>query len=683
MVRSFSLPFLGSAGRGHSARVSVISLLVTILLSELMAFVTPEIIDLGMDMIIDASSDEVHFIRGFLRAPASIDLSNMRWITNEAMVFEFGEDDFGIDDTLAGDFNDDTLYETSQPTFADPQTEIPILEPIGNEDFADIEGNKDEDDTGGDVTEKANIDEEDSTIPSDSTIASEDKENESGNDVNVEKEVAPEPPIPSMESGAENQEEVSLGETAEEVTKEAEENDGDNDADESQNPIDVNNQETDVLGDGGELVAEDEENENLNQNSEEAAPDTTSKEENESAGEEEESEINGGENNGDVSDEDNINGSDEAEGDIGNNGTEDEEGEEPAQDTSSEDQNQMVDNGDGQTETEQENNTGEGPSLDDRNSEDDSDGSDESGGDIGNNGNEEEPAQDTSTEDESQMGEEGGEAETEEEDSDGNETPPNTSPVANETDENEDVDEEVGGNGDEDDQSGDASINETEESPPNPSTETGGDRTLQDNNDDISNNTNQVVNIALFLIPENCEKDSWGNCDWVTLGVGSYDDEMQQGMSYCCSKDAASRGVCESNDIGTLMIDKKKFDGFQRKIQVPSTALEEFEIDDPVFDVNTSGDYILVIANCNDDGFGIITLGNMEWKSVGGYLPGEIFYEMFVYGAATAIFLVLGLWYYCGMRMFQEAAIPIQKFILASIILGFLGTAFLAIDLLV
>ena len=62
--------------------------------------------------------------------------------------------------------------------------------------------------------------------------------------------------------------------------------------------------------------------------------------------------------------------------------------------------------------------------------------------------------------------------------------------------------------------------------------------------------------------------------------------------------------------------------------------------------------------------------------------PGEIFYMMFVYGAATAIFLVLGLWYYIGMRMFQEAAIPIQKYILASIILGFLGTAFLAIDLL-
>ena len=55
---------------------------------------------------------------------------------------------------------------------------------------------------------------------------------------------------------------------------------------------------------------------------------------------------------------------------------------------------------------------------------------------------------------------------------------------------------------------------------------------------------------------------------------------------------------------------------------------------------------------------------------------------MFFYGATTAVFFVLGLWYYFGMRMFQEAAIPIQKYVLATIVLGFLGTGFKSIDLL-
>lgn len=55
---------------------------------------------------------------------------------------------------------------------------------------------------------------------------------------------------------------------------------------------------------------------------------------------------------------------------------------------------------------------------------------------------------------------------------------------------------------------------------------------------------------------------------------------------------------------------------------------------------------------------------------------------MFFFGAATAIYLVLMLWYYYGMKMFQEGAVPIQKYILGTIVLGFLATAFQGVDLL-
>jgi hypothetical protein len=40
--------------------------------------------------------------------------------------------------------------------------------------------------------------------------------------------------------------------------------------------------------------------------------------------------------------------------------------------------------------------------------------------------------------------------------------------------------------------------------------------------------------------------------------------------------------------------------------------------------VKESGNYVMIIANCDDDGLGIITLGNMEWKSVGGYLVSDM-----------------------------------------------------------
>jgi hypothetical protein len=71
----------------------------------------------------------------------------------------------------------------------------------------------------------------------------------------------------------------------------------------------------------------------------------------------------------------------------------------------------------------------------------------------------------------------------------------------------------------------------------------------------------------------------------------------------------------------------------------------------------------------------------MEWKSVRGYLPGDMFGLMFFYVALTLVYLLLVLWYYCGMRMFQDAAIPIQKFILATIILGTFELFFRSLDL--
>ena len=79
---------------------------------------------------------------------------------------------------------------------------------------------------------------------------------------------------------------------------------------------------------------------------------------------------------------------------------------------------------------------------------------------------------------------------------------------------------------------------------------------------------------------------------------------------------------------------------------------------------------------CHDNGSipksTVLALGNMEWKSVKGYLPGDMFELMLFYGALTAFYFVLALWYYFGMRIYQDAAIPIQKYILATMIVGFL-----------
>jgi Lung seven transmembrane receptor len=193
----------------------------------------------------------------------------------------------------------------------------------------------------------------------------------------------------------------------------------------------------------------------------------------------------------------------------------------------------------------------------------------------------------------------------------------------------------------------------------------------------------QIMDIVLFMVPEDCKKDSWGTCDWAKLGVGAYDEMMEGGMSYCCSADTAGRGLCSSDDIGTMIIDHAVFHGDHRKIVVPQSTDQEFNMENPRFDIDYSGDYVLVISNCNDYGLEVLALGNMEWKSVKGYLPGDMFELMLFYGALTVFYFVLAVWYYCGMRIYQDAAIPIQKYILATMILGFLEVLFRTTDFVI
>ena len=54
---------------------------------------------------------------------------------------------------------------------------------------------------------------------------------------------------------------------------------------------------------------------------------------------------------------------------------------------------------------------------------------------------------------------------------------------------------------------------------------------------------------------------------------------------------------------------------------------------------------------------------------------------MFFFAGMSGIYLVLVLWYYLGMKMFQDAAIPIQKYILTTLVLGFFEASFQAINL--
>lgn len=569
-------------GGYFSQRYSRIIFLVAILLSQLGIFHS-EIIEL--DMILDASSIEVHFVRGYLQAPASVDLSFVKLITNEEPVYTYGDDEYKF---YEDDEYDD--YSTSSPSHSSSSNDD-VSNPVGGDD------NPDEGDDADGSDDGKSADEDSSGLDT------------NGGEINEE------------------------GNNDEKHEQEKDSVDSPNHINEDKDI--VNNREKhdgDAVGNVGNNT-----NEDINTNEEDV--DENTKQEIDSV--DSPHPINNNNNNNDS---DSVNGN--------NNGEE-----------NNSDKNEKQDNVDAKNEnekgTEKESNPRETPT-------------DKGGAPQINEG---------STKNNMVVNKDD-ETEYTPMDTRNNTRPEEQDEDSERTNDNDGIKKQ----GDQADKTNtDNEIQTTTEATfsPTPDDQGGRSRVLDNEHDGTTFSAKQVMDITLFLVPGDCKKDIWGSCDWVTLGLGVYDDEMEGGMSYCCSKDTAERGICDSSEIGTLIHDHSIFTGFHRQIDVPTEPLQDFSLDDPKFEVEVSGDYVMVIANCNDDGLSIITLGSMEWKSVGGYLPGDIFGLMFFYAGLAAIYFVLTFWYYCGMKMYQESAIPIQKFILATMCLGLLEVSFLGIDLFI
>ena len=96
-----------------------------------------------------------------------------------------------------------------------------------------------------------------------------------------------------------------------------------------------------------------------------------------------------------------------------------------------------------------------------------------------------------------------------------------------------------------------------------------------------------------------------------------------------------------------------------------------------------TGKYVLVIANCNDEGRDVLASGTYSWVSKHGYLPGEMFGEMYFLLFLTCVYLGIFLWYGFSMKYYEDEIIPIQRWILMTILLGLVETFFRTGDLFV
>lgn len=185
-----------------------------------------------------------------------------------------------------------------------------------------------------------------------------------------------------------------------------------------------------------------------------------------------------------------------------------------------------------------------------------------------------------------------------------------------------------------------------------------------------------TVDIAFFHLPSSCASSKDG-CDLPNLGIGASDNKGN--LRWCCSENSQELGFCEEKSLGRLIVNGEFFKGKHRFIDVPSTGdfstnLKYGKLEEPV----NSGKFAFVVANCNDEGRDVMASGDYTWKSAHGYLPGNLFGEMHFFWFLTVLYLILAVWYGIKMKMHEDSYIPIQRWIMGTILMGLLETFFLS-----
>merc|ERR1719438_574802 len=94
-----------------------------------------------------------------------------------------------------------------------------------------------------------------------------------------------------------------------------------------------------------------------------------------------------------------------------------------------------------------------------------------------------------------------------------------------------------------------------------------------------------------------------------------------------------------------------------------------------------SGKYTIVFSNCNPEDRNLTITGSYTLKSSHGYLPGNLFGELYYFIYLSVAYLILFLWYGLSMKYYQDSIIPIQQWILTTTAIAFLECFFKARDL--
>jgi hypothetical protein len=143
-------------------------------------------------------------------------------------------------------------------------------------------------------------------------------------------------------------------------------------------------------------------------------------------------------------------------------------------------------------------------------------------------------------------------------------------------------------------------------------------------------------------------------------------------------------GLCVGTQYGRLIMNATGFSGKHRLINIPATGELSSHLKYGRFEeTGQNGMFVVVFANCDDEGRPVIVEGHTVWMSLHGYLPGDLFGLMHFYAFLFLVYLFILLWYGITMKVYEDANIPIQSWIFGTICVGTLEVFFRSGDLFV
>ena len=126
----------------------------------------------------------------------------------------------------------------------------------------------------------------------------------------------------------------------------------------------------------------------------------------------------------------------------------------------------------------------------------------------------------------------------------------------------------------------------------------------------------------LFRARQECQRMDGCGETWSNSGVGAMGGNDDSEIYWCCTNDAIQQGLCDATKVGRLIINDQLFargvTAHQLELPIPKSGVMTELMGDAhgIFQMDGSGTYILLAANCNENGRPVQMVGNWSWSSI-------------------------------------------------------------------